>query len=168
MHGLQQEKQIGFAQSFDIIQHNSSWRIAFPFWRSYETLQSIFKPWHKGPTHHLKVVDDFAYKVIKERRQQMAEGHTFQDLLSRFMNTKYENGELLDDRALRDVIINFIIAGRDTTAQALSWTFYNLMLHPRVEKKLVDEIFEHVNADLEDDSPALYEAIKEMPYAHAV
>lgn len=98
----------------------------------------------------------------------MAEGHTFKDLLSRFMNTRDENGELLDDRGLRDIIINFIIAGRDTTAQALSWTFYNLMLHPRVEKKLVDEIFEHVNADLESDSPALYEAIKDMPYAHAV
>lgn len=131
-------------------------------------MQSIFVPWRKGPTDHLKVVDDFAFKVIKERRQQMAEGHTFKDLLSRFMNTKGVDGELLDDRGLRDIIINFIIAGRDTTAQALSWTFYNLMLHPRVEKKLVDEIFEHVNADLESDSPALYEAIKNMPYAHAV
>ncbi|CDH51590.1 cytochrome p450 [Lichtheimia corymbifera JMRC:FSU:9682] len=168
LHGLQQEKQVEFAQSFDVCQHNSSWRVAFPFWRSYEALQSIFVPWRKGPTDHLKVVDDFAFKVIKERRQQMAEGHTFKDLLSRFMNTKGVDGELLDDRGLRDIIINFIIAGRDTTAQALSWTFYNLMLHPRVEKKLVDEIFEHVNADLESDSPALYEAIKNMPYAHAV
>lgn len=69
---------------------------------------------------------------------------------------------------LRDVVLNFIIAGRDTTAQALSWTFYNLCLHPRIEKKLLEEIKEHITDELEQDSPALYEAIKNMKYAHAV
>lgn len=45
-----------------------------------------------------------------------------------------------DPRYLRDIVINFLIAGRDTTAQALSWLFYNVGRHPEVERKIVDEI----------------------------
>lgn len=65
-------------------------------------------------------------------------------------------------------MLNFVIAGRDTTAQALSWTFYNLCLHPRVEQKLLEEINEFITDDIKGDSPALFEAIKNMKYAHAV
>jgi hypothetical protein len=42
------------------------------------------------------------------------------------------------------------------------------MLHPETESKLVAEIQESVPDALEQDSPALYEAIKEMKYAYAV
>lgn len=147
---------------------NSSWRFAFPAWRLSETLKRTLMPWRKSVQDHLRVIDDFAYGVIRQRRDQLAQGMEFKDLLSRFMNTRDENGQPLSDQALRDIILNFIIAGRDTTAQALSWTFYNLMLHPRVEAKLLQEIKEHVPMELENDSPALYEAIKGMNYAHAV
>ena len=66
------------------------------------------------------------------------------------------------------MILNFVIAGRDTTAQALSWTFYNLCNNPRVEYKLLEEIKEHISDEMENDPVALYEAIKDMKYAHAV
>lgn len=69
---------------------------------------------------------------------------------------------------MRDIVLNFVIAGRDTTAQALSWTFYNLCCHPRIEYKLVQEINEYITDDIEGDARALYEKIKDMKYAHAV
>lgn len=125
-------------------------------------------PWKMSIQDHLNVINNFAADVIATRRKQLDEGLEFKDLLSRFMNTRDENGDPLSPKALRDIILNFIIAGRDTTAQALSWTFYNLMLHPRVEKKLLEEIEQYVKPEMENDSPALYEAIKEMKYAHAV
>jgi len=41
---------------------------------------------------------------------------------------------------MRDVITNFILAGRDTTACALSWFIYELSQHPDVEEQVLDEI----------------------------
>lgn len=84
------------------------------------------------------------------------------------MNAANEHGEPLNNKELRDIVLNFVIAGRDTTAQALSWTFYNLLLHPRVEKKLLEEIELNITDELMDNPVALYDAIKKMNYAHAV
>ena len=84
------------------------------------------------------------------------------------MNATNEKGELLNDKELRDTVLNFIIAGRDTTAQALSWLFYSISLQPRIEKKMIEEIEKHITDELENDSSALYQVISEMPYLHAV
>ena len=134
-----------------------------------ETLTKLFKPWEMSTSDHVKAVDGFAEDVISQRRKEIAEGNdNYTDLLSRFMNARNENGDLLNDVELRDTVLNFIIAGRDTTAQALSWLFYNLALQPRVEKKILEEIDGKITDDIEGDSPALYEVINELPYLHAV
>ncbi|KAI7857447.1 cytochrome P450 [Circinella umbellata] len=168
INGLKTNKKVPFAESFDAIQFNSSWRLVFPLWKLAEAVKPILFPWQTSVKDHIKVVDGFAYDVIAKRKRELAEGQKFKDLLSRFMSTHDENGELLDDVSLRDVILNFIVAGRDTTAVALSWTFYNLMLHPRIEKKLVEEIQANITDDIINDPIALYDVIKNMTYAHAV
>lgn len=114
-------------------------------------------------------MDEFAYSVINKRREELARGETHhRDLLSRFMDAHNEKDELLSDKELRDIVLNFIIAGRDTTAQALSWTFYMLLMHPRIEKKLLEEIKANISDDLASRPAELYEVIKGMTYAHAV
>ncbi|KAI8146243.1 cytochrome P450 [Fennellomyces sp. T-0311] len=168
LNGLQKKEKVPFAESFDAIQFNSSWRMVFPAWKLSETIGPLLTPWKMHVKDHIKVVDTFAYEVIAKRKKEVSEGKEFKDLLSRFMATRDENGDLLDDKTLRDVILNFIVAGRDTTAVALSWTFYYLMLHPRVEAKLLKEIEKNITDEIEENSPALYEVIKGMPYAHAV
>ncbi|KAI8139811.1 cytochrome P450 [Fennellomyces sp. T-0311] len=159
LNALASKEKVPFAASFDECQINCMDRFINPFMPLLEILQPVLQPGTKSIKGHLKVVDDFAFKIIAERRSQLAEGGEFKDLLSRFMNAKNENNQPLNDRELRDTVLNFIIAGRDTTAQALSWTFYNLMLHPRVEKKLLDEINENIRDEHELDSPAFYEVI---------
>ncbi|SAL97997.1 hypothetical protein [Absidia glauca] len=158
--------KVPFAESFDILQMNV-------FDRSINLMEpikryasAIFTPWKPNIASHQKVVNDFAASVIQQRRASKVQ--TQKDLLSRFMETKNEKGDPLSDKELRDAIMNLTVAGRDTTAQTLSWVLYNLMLHPETEEKLVAEIQESVPDALEQDSPALYEAIKEMKYAYAV
>ncbi|KAI9488566.1 cytochrome P450 [Zychaea mexicana] len=169
INALKSRGKVPFAASFDECQHDCLDRFINPFMPIVEALKPIIRPGTMTIKQHLKVIDDFAYGIINERRKQLAEGGEFKDLLSRFMNTRNEHGELLSDDELRDTSLNFILAGRDTTAQALSWTFYNLMLHPRVETKLFEEIKAHIRDEHENDSPALYEVIKDkMTYAHAV
>lgn len=168
LNALGTDGKVPFAYSFDVCQINASDRFLNPFMPIIEIASSWLQPWKTSIKGHLKIIDDFANQVIDKRRKEIAAGGHFEDLLSRFMNAKNEHGEELSNKELRDVVLNFIIAGRDTTAQALSWTFYNLCLHPRIEKKLLEEIKEHITDGLEQDSPALYEAIKNMKYAHAV
>jgi len=69
------------------------------------------------------------------------------DLLSRFLCLKDDKWAPYSSEFLRDIILNFVIAGRDTTGQLLTWTFYILSQHPDVYGKLLKEI-ENFNEDL--------------------
>jgi cytochrome P450 len=62
------------------------------------------------------------------------------DLLSRFVKLSTQGDSRFDDRALRDIMINFILAGRDSTASVLSWFIYMLYRHPHVTAKVRDEL----------------------------
>lgn len=100
------------------------------------------------------------------------------DLLSRFMEVTDSNqGDYsANDKYLRDIIINFIIAGRDTTATTLSWFFHMLSKSPDVEKKILREIRELVKekerVPLEETVTRFCEslthtALDKMHYLHA-
>ncbi|XP_002978645.2 cytochrome P450 704B1 [Selaginella moellendorffii] len=88
----------------------------------------------------LKVVDSFLYQVINRRREEMKRlsSEARADLLSRFM--VLEGEEAYTDKMLRDVVMNFMVAGRDTTALTLSWFFSELCKHPEVADKIVAEV----------------------------
>ena len=66
---------------------------------------------------------------------------------------------------LRDIVMNFMIAGRDTTACALSWTFYELAKNPECMEKVLKEVKENCG---EDGSGADYENVGKLSYTHAV
>ncbi|KAI9493381.1 cytochrome P450 [Zychaea mexicana] len=165
---LYNNEKVPFATSFDACQHNCFQRIISPLGSLREALRPILRPSELSATAHIKVIDEFAYGLIAERKEQLAQGHKYKDLLSRFMSARNPEGQELSDKELRDTVLNFIIAGRDTTAQTLSWTIYYLLLHPRVEDKLLAEVNESIPDEIEKDAPALYETIKKMAYAHAV
>ncbi|KAK1999444.1 cytochrome P450 [Colletotrichum falcatum] len=75
-----------------------------------------------------------------------------------------------DEQLVADAALNYLSAGRDTTAQALTWTFYLLMEHPEVMAKVREEI----DQVTEDSQDTLDKAISEqgrpasMPYISAV
>lgn len=168
LHAQASTEKVPFAESFDEAQKTTFSRFINPIWPITERLQSIVMPWKSSMKHHLHVVDSFARQVTEKRRVEIANGEVHGDLLSRFMDARNAQGELLNNDELRDIVLNFVIAGRDTTAQALSWTFYMLLCHPRVEEKLLDEINKYITDETLHDSPELYNVIKNMTYAHAV
>jgi cytochrome P450 len=53
-----------------------------------------------------------------------------------------ETGEVMDDRQLRDEVMTLLLAGHETTSNALTWTWYLLAQHPDVEAKLHAELAE--------------------------
>ncbi|OBZ90065.1 hypothetical protein A0J61_01881 [Choanephora cucurbitarum] len=163
------KEKVPFAVSFDYLQTIGFMRFVDPLLPLKEKVTRYLLPWKMSTDDHVKVIDTFAEEVIQTRRKEMAEGKTIKkDLLSRFMESRNEKGEALNNAELRDSILNFIIAGRDTTAQALSWLFYNLALQPRIERKILEEIDGKITDEIEQDNVALYEVITKLPYLHAV
>ncbi|KAI8637919.1 cytochrome P450 [Parasitella parasitica] len=169
-------KRAEFADSFDALQSHAFNRFVMPGIDAYETAKHYLTYWSKTKSikQHLETVDTFAENLIKQRREEEAAAKLVgvqlekQDLLSRFMRETYASGETLDDVDLRDTILNFIIAGRDTTAQALTWTFYQLMLYPEVQAKVHAEAEQFISKEVEANSSRLYSAIQDMVYSHAV
>lgn len=166
-------KQVEFAESFDAIQFYNFHSLVFPLHtitnKIKETLN--FRSDKKTIAQHMSVVNIFVYDIIRERRSQpekTEEAYFKTDLLLRFMKAKNSKGDPYTDEDLRNSMLNFIVAGRDTSAQTLSWFFYNVMLYPRIENKLLDEIIEFIPDGIENDTVKLYEAIQEMTYSHAV
>jgi len=100
---------------------------------------------------NVSFLKDFADRILNERKKT-DDYKTKTDLLSRFMQITDEEGKMLDDSILRDILLNFFIAGRDTTGCLLAWTFDLLAQHPEVEAKLLEEINVHFSdIDKEDD-----------------
>ncbi|KAF9910119.1 hypothetical protein EC991_007251 [Linnemannia zychae] len=154
-----------FGDAFDFLTSAADARLANPIW--FITDRIIPGRWKKH-WGCIGILDDYAAKAVKNRRAETAEQSATRtrDLLDHFINYKSEDGTMLMDRELRDVFVNFMIAGRDTTAQALLWQFYCLMTNPRVMKNIVHEI----DTVLEGSADKItYEVLmNEMPYVKAV
>ncbi|KAH8551261.1 cytochrome P450 [Umbelopsis sp. PMI_123] len=164
---LRSDAKLPFAAAFDQAQLKTSRRLMLPFWRAREYASRIFTPWETPMSHHIQIVNDYATSIVQKRRAEVEAGVEKHDLLGRFLGTLDENGQPLSEKQLRDIILNFIIAGRDTTAQALSWGMNAIMRHPEVEKKLVEEINANITDEVENDPTQFYEVVKNMKYTHA-
>ncbi|KAK8450222.1 hypothetical protein SEVIR_7G333700v4 [Setaria viridis] len=106
----------------------------------------------------IKLVDELAAAMIRERRKLgFANSH---DLLSRFMASAGD-AHAVDDKYLRDIVVSFLLAGRDTVSSALTMLFMLLSKNPDVAAAM--------RAEAGDDStPVTYEHLKGLHYTHAV
>jgi enediyne biosynthesis protein E7 len=86
-------------------------------------------------------VDRVVYRIIDQHRRAQASGHEHQDLLAMLLRVRdADSGAALDDEQLRNETMTFLLAGHETTANALTWTFYLIASHPEVEDCLLEEL----------------------------
>ncbi|KMZ57901.1 hypothetical protein ZOSMA_81G01220 [Zostera marina] len=117
----------------------------------------------------MKIVDAFAYDIIRTRKPNHSD-----DLLSRFAaatnGDNNNNNNNNTEQFLRDVVINFITAGRQTTSSGLVWFFWLLSSNPGVELKILEEI-KSIKAKHHDDNSSSsifnFDQLREMDYLHA-
>ncbi|XP_071728962.1 cytochrome P450 704C1-like [Rutidosis leptorrhynchoides] len=125
---------------------------------------------------NIKVIDNFVYELIQNKRSQMKNEKldgSKEDVLSRFLTESETNPAKLSDRYLRDIVLSFIIAGKDTTANTLTWFFYMLCKNTFIQEKVALEVKEATGA--EDDMCSIDEfslkltepALEQMHYLHA-
>jgi cytochrome P450 len=83
-------------------------------------------------------MDEAIYALIRERRETPDESG---DLLTMLMQAEDEaTGERMDDKLLRDEVATLMLAGHETTANALSWTWMLLSQNPQVWERLHSEL----------------------------
>ena len=126
-------------------------------------------------------LDEVVHDIIRERRriresngERPAKG---EDLLDMLMDARdEETGQGMTDRQLRDEVMTIMLAGHETTANALTWTLYLLSQHPDVRRKVEEEVdevlggkvptFEQI-ADLRYLNMVLQESMRLYPPAYA-
>ncbi len=87
----------------------------------------------------LREVDELLYAEIREHR---ARGGLEErdDILSMLMLAEFEDGGAMGDEELRDQLMTLLLAGHETTATALAWTFDLLLRHPAAVGRLRDSL----------------------------
>jgi cytochrome P450 len=113
------------------------------------------------------VLDGIIYRMIRERRES---GDDRGDLLSMLLMSQDDesDGTGMTDRQVRDEALTLFLAGHETTANALTWTWYLLSQNPECEAKLHAEVDSVLNGRTPgfDDFPNLRYA--EMVFAESM
>jgi fatty acid omega-hydroxylase len=176
--------EIPFARAFEDATEATIVRFVTPtaVWRGMRALgvghERVLK-------RSLAGVDEFAYDVIRKRREELAAataagreeaatGLKRADLLTIFTKMRNADGAATySDKFLRDICVNFILAGRDTSSVALAWFFWLLSKNAGVEAKILEEIEGIVAARassgevVEEELVFQPEEVKRMEYLHA-
>jgi cytochrome P450 len=134
----------------------------------YANPLSMWPKWRHVPTptnlrfrRTLRHLDELIFKMIRERREEGPGDRT--DLLSRLLSAEDEQGRKMSDTELRDELLTLFLAGHETTALTLTYTFYLLATNPDAEVELHAEI-DRVLAD----RPAMASDVPSLHYAENV
>jgi len=114
-------------------------------------------------------LDRVVYAVIAERRAA-ADAHARGDLLSLLLvatDPEETGGEPMSDAQLRDEVLTFFLAGHETTANALAWTWYLLAQHADVEARLRAELADALGTGRGARAPT-FDDLPRLPYTRAV
>ena len=105
-------------------------------------------------------LDKVVLSIIRERRLSKTPAN---DLLQRLLDAQDEQGARMNDEQLREEVMTLFIAGHETTANALTWTWYLLAQSPHVEKALAAEL----DSVLAGRAPTLAD-LPRLPYTEMV
>lgn len=155
-----------FADAFETAVAISSKRFRLPQSMLWRTKRFLNVGSERQLRKAVSEVRDFAANIVKQKKQQVedetklcsSESDLSLDLLSRFLKSGHS-----EEQFLTDIVISFILAGRDTTSAALTWFFWLLAKNPAVESEIVSEIRQS------DENPkgSAYDYAKELVYTHA-
>ncbi len=114
--------------------------------------RSLFFPKERADLHRI------LQPLIAQKQRSGAK-----DVLSLLLAQREDADSSLDDEAIRNEMVTFVLAGHETTATALTWACYLLATHPQVQDRLAAE----AQAVLGSCEPTM-EDLSKLPYAAAV
>ncbi|KAK3821894.1 MAG: cytochrome P450 [Benniella sp.] len=154
------EQEVPYAVSFDDLTEIVAQRLKDPVWPLRERLTGV----DKKVQYHKSVIRGYALDIIEKRRREGFSASK-KDLLQWLLEAKDDEGNPLSEDLLVDNILSFSIAGRDTTAQALTWMFYSIY-RDGADKDIAKILTKEVDDVLQGGDPT-YESYKQHKYAEA-
>ncbi len=116
---------------------------------------SVRTPRHRRFWSAIETMETLAYEIIRTRRQQQED---VGDVLSMLLDAVDENGQRMDDKQLRDEVMTLLLAGHETSASTLMWTWYLLTQYPEVQ--------EHLHAELDQILAGRTPTAEDLPQLH--
>ncbi|XP_030527458.1 alkane hydroxylase MAH1-like [Rhodamnia argentea] len=166
--------EVPFSKALDDAEEVIFYRHLYPEW--FGTLQRLLGI---GVEEKLRRawedMDQIVGNYIVLKRVELREGtreakgdENGADLLTSYMVENETLGALeCNDKFLRDTILNFMVAGKDTTSSALTWFFWALSMNPSVEMRIVEEIRSVIPKEEENLSVfKIGEHMDKMVYLH--
>ena len=109
----------------------------------------------------MRMIDRPTFRVIADRRRATdLEDRT--DIMSLLMRARTEDGEALSDQELRDELLTLVLAGHETTANQLAWTWERLVRWPDALERLTAAVREDGDAD-EVVEQTIHESMRSRP-----
>jgi cytochrome P450 len=132
----------------------------------FDLPEFVTRPRGRQFAEAVATLDAIVNRIVAQRRAEMDKGAAPQDdLLSMLLEARdEETGEGMTDRQLRDELVTLFLAGHETTAISLAWTFHLLAQNSAAEAKLHAE----VDAVLGERAAPAFEDLERLPYARMV
>jgi len=132
----------------------------------FDLPEFITRPRGRRFAEAVGALDAIVNRMVAQRRAEIDQGAAPRDdLLSMLLEARdEETGQGMTDRQLRDELVTLFLAGHETTAVSLAWTFHLLAQNPAAEAKLHAE----VDAVLGEKSAPAFDDLERLPYARMV
>lgn len=147
-------------KGFDTASEISAMRGMAPVFLVWKTKRALNIGSEKTLKEAVKLVRDCVSDIIRNKRNNkpsvVEENH---DLLTRLLLASHD-----DEEVIRDMVISFIMAGRDTTSASMTWLFWLLSEHESVEREIIASVLDGGGGG---EKELDYEGLKEMNYIKA-
>jgi cytochrome P450 len=143
-------KAMTFLMRYYLRRGRSPWRVP----ASWPT------PANRRARREVEYMDSLIYGIISDRKKDTQPRN---DLLSLLMAAMNEDGSRMSERQVRDESMTLFVAGHETTALSLSWTWYLLSENPEAESRLHEELRSVLGGQ-----PAEVSDLEKLPYLNAV
>lgn len=179
MDYLTSEREHPLQQALDGVQRAVTFRLFAPVWL-WKLQRALGLGLEGQLKKHLHTLDGIVLELITHSIEHHAKcdsatGNTRTDLISLFLNQaakdRADGADELDDmltpESLKYMAMQFLLAGRETTAQTLGWFFLLLSQHPEVEAKLRLELTQQLSSSVEASSEISMTGLQQCVYLEA-
>jgi cytochrome P450 len=146
----------GIGRAMTFLMRYYLWRARSP-WRVPASWPT---PANRRAAREREFMDAMVYRIISERKNGTQPRN---DLLTLLMAAMHEDGTQMTEQQLRDETMTLFVAGHETTALSLSWTWYLLSENPGAEKSLHAELQNVLGGRAAEPAD-----LEKLPYLHAV
>jgi len=143
-------------RSFDLVIRE----IARRFRRPFKIADAIPTPGNLRYRRGVARLEKLVRRILRDRADRPGDRG---DLLSMLLEARDDEGRPMSEKQLRDELITLFLAGHETTAITLSWTFFLLARHPQVQERLGREVLAAADA-----RPFRAADLPRLPFAEAV